>query len=137
MDELDDFVLRGIKPKRDSFIDNHVIGEIEYLLSLYDVVPSTYISYERLGFFDRNDHELRITFDNQIHAKRDNFEWDKDDYQINLLEEGKYILEIKYIKNFPLWLVKALSKLKIYPHSFSKYGTEYQNRLKGEKYETI
>ena len=138
MEELDDFVLRGIKPKRESFIDNHVIGEIEYILSLYKVQPSTFISYERLGFFAKNDHELRVTFDNKIHTKRNNFDWDKDDYETSLLEDGKYVLEIKYIQNFPLWLTRALSKLKIYPHSFSKYGTEYQNRLKGEKeYETI
>lgn len=139
MQEVDDFVLRGVKPQRESFIDKHVIGEIEYLLSLYKgIQPSTFISYERLGFFAKNDHELRITFDNQIHAKRNNFEWDKDDYEIKLLEDGLYILEIKYIQNFPLWLTKALSKLKIYPHSFSKYGTEYLNRVKGEKeYETI
>ena len=137
-EELEDFVYRGIKPIRESFIDNHVIGEIEYLLSLYKVQPSTFISYERLGFFARNDHELRLTFDNKIHAKRNNFEWDKDDYEIKLLEDGLYILEIKYIQNFPLWLTKALSKLKIYPHSFSKYGTEYLNRVKGKKeYETI
>lgn len=138
MNELDDFVLRRIKPIRESFIDNHVIGEIDYLLSLYELVPSTYISYDRLGFFCKQDHELRITFDNNIHAKRNNFEWDKEDYETTLLEDGKYILEIKYIQNFPLWLTRALSKLKIYPHSFSKFGTEYQNRLKGEKeYETI
>ena len=137
-EELDDFILRGIKPKRESFIDNHVIGEIEYLLSLYKVQPSTFISYERLGFFARNDHELRLTFDSKIHAKRNNFEWDQDDYEVNLLEEGLYVLEIKYIQNFPLWLVQALSKLKIYPHSFSKYGTEYLRRIKGEEeYETI
>lgn len=137
MEELDDFIFRGIKPKRDSFIDNHVIGEIEYFLSLYKVIPSTFISYERLGFFAKNDHELRLTFDNEIHAKRNNFDWDKDDYEVKLLEDGLYILEIKYTHNFPLWLVKSLSKLKIYPHSFSKYGTEYLNRIKGEHYETI
>ena len=85
MQEVDDFVLRGVKPQRESFIDKHVIGEIEYLLSLYKgIQPSTFISYERLGFFAKNDHELRITFDNQIHAKRNKFEWDKDDYEIKI-----------------------------------------------------
>ena len=113
MKELDNFILHRIKPIRESIIDYHVIGEIDYLLSLYDVVPSTYISYDRLGFFCKDDHELRITFDNNIHTKRNNFEWDKDDFETSLLEEGKYILEIKYIQNFPLWLTRALSKLKI------------------------
>jgi hypothetical protein len=140
-EELDDWVYKGIEPVREKYIDRQVVQEISYLLSLYKVEPNTFISYERLGLFDKNDKEFRITFDNQIHAKKTNFEWDTDDYEINLLEEGYYIMEIKTVKNFPLWLVRKLSELKIYPHSFSKYGTEYLmevERNKGGKvYESI
>ena len=39
-------------------------------------------------------------------------------------------MEIKSTVNFPLWLVKELSRLKIYPHSFSKYGEEYKLLIK-------
>ena len=54
----------------------------------------------------------------------------KDDYERDLLSEGLYIMEIKSTVNFPLWLVKELSRLKIYPHSFSKYGEEYKLLIK-------
>lgn len=128
--EVDDFINRRIKPLRTSFIDNSVIGEIDYLLEHYKIVPKVYISYERLGFFDRENKELRITFDNNIHTKRNNLVFDKDDYERNLLPERIYIMEIKSTMNFPLWLVKELSKLKIYPHSFSKYGEEYKLLIK-------
>lgn len=125
-EELDDFVLRGIPPKREKFIDNQVIKEIEYLLSLYKVTPKVYISYERLALFDRIDPELRITFDDRIHCKRHNVVFDEEDYEVDILEPGIYILEIKTVNNYPLWLVKALSSLKIYRRSFSKYGTEFK-----------
>lgn len=47
-------------------------------------------------------------------------------------------MEIKSVANFPLWLVKELSRLKIYPKSFSKYGEEYKIYLKnGVKNGTI
>lgn len=130
LQEIDDFINKRIKPHRTSFIDNSVIGEIDYLLSQYKIVPKVYISYERLGLFDRENKELRITFDNHIHTKRNNLEFDKDDYERDLLPEGLYIMEIKSTVNFPLWLVKELSRLKIYPHSFSKYGEEYKLLIK-------
>lgn len=126
LDELDDFVLNGKPPVREKFIDKQVIKEIQYLLNLYPVVPKVYISYERLALFDKEDSEFRITFDNQIHTKRNNVVFDQDDYEVNILDEGLYILEIKSVRNYPLWLVNKLSELKIYPHSFSKYGTEYK-----------
>lgn len=129
-EEIDDFILRQITPIRANFVDNEVIKEIAYVLSLYKVRPEVYISYERLGLFDINDKEFRITFDEKIHAKKNNFDWDQDDYEINLLEDGYFVMEIKTVKNFPLWLVKLLNENKIYPHSFSKYGTEYELGLK-------
>lgn len=47
-------------------------------------------------------------------------------------------MEIKSVANFPLWLVKELSRLKIYPKSFSKYGEKYKIYLKnGVKNGTI
>lgn len=129
-EELNDWIYDGIPPKRETYIDNAVIGEIDYLLSLYNVEPKVFISYERLGFFDVNNKEFRITFDNKIHTKRHNLAFDTADYELDLLKPNTYIMEIKSICNFPMWLTKELSRLKIYPKSFSKYGTEYKKYLK-------
>lgn len=125
--EMNDFINYGKKPVRTTYIDKEIIDEMDYFLSRYHLQPQAYISYERLGFFDRHNPEFRLTFDNQIHAKRNNFKWDEDDFEENLLKDGFYIMEIKSVTNFPMWLVKALSELKIYPQSFSKYGSEYIN----------
>jgi hypothetical protein len=43
-----------------------------------------------------------------------------------LLPEGYFLMEVKASQNYPLWFARALSDLKIYPTSFSKYGTEYK-----------
>lgn len=128
MQEADDFILRGIKPVKLRYVDNEIIQEMTYFFSLYSLLPKVYISYERLGFFDQNDHDFRLTFDNQIHARRSDLSWDENHYEDDLLDKSTYIMEVKSVKNFPLWLTNALSELKIYPHSFSKYGVEYQHR---------
>lgn len=132
-EELDNFVEKRILPKRDSYIDKAVIGEIDYILSLYNVEPKVFISYERLGFFDKDNKEFRITFDNKIHTKRHNLAFDTNDYEQDLLMPNTYIMEIKSVCNFPMWLTKELSRLKVYPKSFSKYGTEYKNYLKNKE----
>ncbi|MGM9971425.1 MAG: VTC domain-containing protein [Anaeroplasmataceae bacterium] len=129
--ELESWVNNKNIPKRDSYIDKAVIGEIDYILSVYKVEPKVYISYERLGFFDINNKEFRITFDNKIHTKRNNLVFDSTDYELDLLPPNTYIMEIKSVCNFPLWLVRELSRLKIYPKSFSKYGEEYKKYLEG------
>lgn len=132
--ELDDFINHHIIPQREKYIDKAVIGEISYLLNIYTVIPKIYISYERLGFFDQRNRDFRITFDNKIHTKRHNLQFDTNDYELDLLEKDTYIMEIKSTTNFPLWLVEKLSSMHIYPRSFSKYGQEYKRYLKqGEK----
>lgn len=39
-------------------------------------------------------------------------------------------MEIKVPQAYPMWLAELLSKLEIYPASFSKYGTIYSNSVK-------
>ena len=44
-------------------------------------------------------------------------------------DDNQVILEIKTLDSIPLWFVKTLSELKIYPVSFSKYGNIYKNYI--------
>ena len=39
-------------------------------------------------------------------------------------------MEIKTLGSMPLWLVRCLSELNIYPASFSKYGKIYEEGFK-------
>lgn len=129
MEELKRWMEDAVPPVRTKYVDQHIIQEISYYLKCTRFKENVYISYERLGFFDKNDKEFRVTFDSDIHTKRNNFDFDTDDYEENLLPDGTYILEIKSVRNYPIWLVNKLNELKIYRHSFSKYGTEYKRFL--------
>ena len=46
-----------------------------------------------------------------------------------LLSPDIYLLEIKTAESLPLWLVSLLSRTKIRPSGFSKYGRVFQTVL--------
>lgn len=129
-DEMSKFIGEGITPKRDKYVDKQIIKELAYLISQRKLIPATYLSYDREGFFCKDDKELRITFDTNIQSSRTNFDWESKEERKQLLDPGQYILEVKYIGPYPTWLIEALSKLKIYHKTFSKYGTSYKQYLK-------
>lgn len=121
----------NIIPDNLSHLDNQIANELNFIFKKYKLKPAVFISYDRLGYIDNIDKDLRITFDNNIHTSRKNISWDEKSYEHSLLDDNHYILEIKAKMNFPLWLARALNAFKIYPHSFSKYGTEYKLTQKG------
>jgi len=128
------FTEKGIRPKSDDYITNQVINEIGYFLKTNKVHPMAYISYTRIALFGKDNPELRITFDNHIITRRDNVALERGCYGEELLPEGKYLMEIKIPGAIPLWLSKLLAEFKIYPASFSKYGTEYKKYCIDEDY---
>lgn len=130
-EEVDELVYKGIEPVRDTYIDNQIIHEIKYCLDSYPSKPKVYIAYDRLGFFDKDNKEFRLTIDEKIYSSRTNLEFDQQVEPPYLLPEGYSLLEIKSTVNFPLWLVNTLDELGIFSTTFSKYGTEYKNYLKG------
>lgn len=129
--ELNDFIDHKIIPKRDNYFDNQVLKEMLYFISIYDVKPAVYISYERLAFFDRIDPTFRITFDDCVMSRREDFTFDSTKECRSLLQKDMYLMEVKIVNGMPFWFARALSELKIYSSSFSKYGTEYRLTVQG------
>lgn len=130
-EEMADFVLKGIKPVREKYVDKMVIEEIAYMLKYYNLKPYAFVGCYRLGYVDLENPDFRITFDEKVHARsQKDFNWEMD-YQgdQNLLPEDTYLMEIKHSSNYPLWLCKLLSENKIYPTSFSKIGTYYLSQV--------
>lgn len=125
--EATDFIEKGIVPKKNDFMSKQVVSEIEYFLSHNKVKPAAYISYRRMAFFDRDDPTFRLTLDSDILTRRDNLDLSSERYGNPLIGENQRLMEIKVSGAYPIWLVHALSALKIYKTSFSKYGTEYKN----------
>lgn len=139
LQEAYDFVQTGVKPELKEYMNKQVLNEIEYILKLYDLKPKLYLAYDRKAMFCKDNHDLRITFDTNIRTRRYDLLLEAGDYGEQLLEKGKWLMEVKAEKSLPIWLTNMLSEHRIYSTSFSKYGKEYENmlmRTKNEKEET-
>lgn len=118
----------------DSPIMNHqVMREIDYIMNFYKLEPRVFIAYDRLAFFEKNNSDFRLTIDRNIQTRREDLRLDSPIYGDQLLPEGKWLMEAKAFRSFPLWFVHFLSERKIFSTSFSKYGTEYKNYLNKQK----
>lgn len=105
---------------------NQIMKEINYYYQLYNLKPVIFIAYDRLSYCSKTDEALRITIDSNLRSRRYNLRLEQGDKGKKYFEDEKYIMEIKTIGSMPLWLVRTLSELKIYPTTFSKYGNIYK-----------
>ncbi len=114
----------------DNIPDSQIKREIEYFRSIFKgIKPSANIFYKRKAFYDRNDPNVRITFDGYIKSRNYDFDLKNGIYGNSILPEDKIIMEIKTLGAMPLWLSDILTEMQIYPTSFSKYGTAYTKTL--------
>lgn len=103
--------------------------EIDYFMNYYHPVPKMYIAYDRIAYFCESDPDFRITFDSDIRYRSNDLYLENGDHGECLLEKGFHLMELKIVGAIPLWLTHALTELKIYPTSFSKYGNIYKTQL--------
>jgi hypothetical protein len=89
-----------------------------------------FIAYDRLSYYDKDNVNFRITFDKNIRSREDNLRLEFGDTGKLYFKENMYMMETKVLNSYPVWFSNILSKLKIYPISFSKYGSIFQNKLK-------
>ncbi len=122
LEELYKYIETGELPNVSNM---QIMKEIDYVIKRYNLKPKIYLAYDRLSFYDKNDINFRITFDSNLRSR-------KDDLKLELGDAGRlydnnkfYIMELKSLTAIPLWFIKILSELKIYPKSFSKYGRIY------------
>ena len=115
-------------PPSDS--TKQISKEIDYTIKMYKgSAPSFYISYDRSAFFYKETSDIRVTFDSNITWRDTDLDLRMGSYGESLLPDGYKIMELKVPNTAPLWLAELLSKLKIYPTSFSKVGTAYKTML--------
>ena len=127
------FVKSGIAPEYKEYMNTQVMAEIEYFLSLYDLVPKVYIAYDRVAYFEKENADLRISFDTNIRTRRSDLLLESGDHGKRLLDSDVWLMEIKTSLAKPLWLCEMLSEFEIRSSSFSKYGTEYKNMMARQK----
>lgn len=135
--EAYEFTSTGIPPEIKPYMNYQVIKELEYFLKLYKPVPKLSLSYDRMAFFDRENSDLRISFDMNIRSRRYNLGLEKGDYGTRLLSEDVYLMEIKTSLAKPLWLCEMLTEFNIKRQSFSKYGTEFKQMINAEKLQNV
>ena len=92
-------------------------------------MPKVHISYDRRAYFEKNDGNFRLTFDTNIKARRENIKLEAGNDGERLLEDGKFLMEVKISNAAPIWFTRLMSELNIYPTSFSKYASEYKSYL--------
>lgn len=123
------FADNGEMPEIRDYMNKQVLKELSYFLSYYELLPKLYLAYDRTAYFERDNSDLRISFDTNIRSRRYDLRLEAGDYGEKLLDDGIYLMEIKTSLAKPLWLTKALTELNIKRNSFSKYGTEYKRYI--------
>ena len=114
-------------------INTQISREIEHMRMMYAPLrPTVFISYFREAYYGRGT-DLRITFDSDILADTEQLTLSRDVCGMPLLESGIHLMEIKCGGGVPLWLVRILSRERIYKSSFSKYGTAYREMIHNKK----
>lgn len=124
-----EYIESGVMP-----FDSQIMREIDYLMKFYrQPKPNICILCEREAFFAEESAEVRLTFDKNLRYRYGFPTADNIGEGYPILDNDKYILEIKTPGAMPLWLARALSECKIYPRSFSKYAHAYYDIMEREK----
>lgn len=111
LDEAYEFLKTGIKPEKKPYMNGQVLNEIEYFLKVYNLEPKLYIAYDRIAYFEKDNPDLRISFDMNIRSRRYDLKLETGDYGDYLLDSQTYLMEIKTALAKPLWLVHMFSEL--------------------------
>lgn len=116
--------------------DSQILREMDYCLSFYEnLAPRVFLSYEREAFFSKDDHDFRVTFDNNILWRQEDLSLCSPIGGKNLLPDGYSLMEIKTGTAVPLWMTKILTEMKLYKTSFSKYGLAYKEIFESHRNE--
>ena len=129
LSEAYNFISSGKPPELKEYMNTQVLKEIEYFLQVYRLKPKVYLAYDRIAYFEKDNNDLRISFDKNIRTRRYDVALEDGDYGEALLPDGVYLMEVKTSKAMPLWLTDMLAKYNIKKRSFSKYGTEFIHQL--------
>lgn len=130
LEEFYNYLERGIYPN----CNKQIMNEIDYLFKKYNLKPKQYIAYDRESYYDKENKNFRITFDQNLRSRKEDLNLEYGDAGKLHFKDNTYIMELKTLDSLPLWFTKVINKLKIYPTSFSKYGKIYIKNKKEEQY---
>jgi len=106
---------------------------MNYDFDRYQLQPSMLINYERYSYYLKENKRIRITFDHNLKYRDNKLDLTNGDDMHHVIDKNSYIMEIKSLDSIPINLSRLLSKLKIYPQSFSKPKYAYIKSLERKK----
>jgi hypothetical protein len=130
LDEAYAFLDSAALPEMRPYMNGQVLREVAHMVKRSALKPAAGIFYDRRAYFGTGQSALRISFDSNIQARCGDLRLEPGIFGERLLEEGLWVMEIKVERSIPLWLCRLLSEYRIFPASFSKYGTEYNRTLR-------
>ncbi len=122
----EEFVMESFQKDEPLPVHSQIGEEIQYFRNYYGALhPAVFLSYEREAYYALDQSDFRVTFDENIRYRREDFSLGSEIYGVPLLEEGQTLMEIKTSLGIPLWMTHVLTRCHIYKTSFSKYGSAY------------
>ena len=111
-------------------VHSQIAEEVAYFCSYYQTLrPVVFLSYEREAFYSRDGDDFRVTFDENLLARRQELSLNASVGGTPLLAQDQVLMEIKTAGGIPLWMSHLLAQQQIYQSSFSKYGTAYKTLI--------
>ena len=121
LNDIHNYIDFGKKP-----FNSQIMNEIDYLMRFYkNLKPKCLISYEREAYYSSENPDVRLTFDSAVRYRKDNLFLEHGSEGKAIIESGCRLMVIKTCGAMPLWLSSVLDRERIFPSSFSKYGTAY------------
>lgn len=113
------------------FDPSQIAREVDAFLKQYKTLqPTMRICYERIAMAGIRDEQFRVTFDRNITWNAGCLDLRKESGGRGLLDYGQCLMEIKVSNAMPMELASILSEWKIFPVSFSKYGSGYADLMR-------
>lgn len=137
IDDVNPFLMEHVDVPESKIVKRQVVREIDIIARNVPLEPKVVLCYDREAFFGTQpeDGDLRVTFDFNIRARRDQLDLRAGSHGRRILGEEYVLMEVKVDKAVPLWLARLMSELKIRKQRFSKYGTEFSQYILNKKQE--
>lgn len=112
-------------------LQSQIMSEIHWSMGFYGFPqPAMLIACERDAYSVKDHPNLRLTFDTNVRGRDFDLSLAKGSEGTLILPEDEVLMEVKTDGAMPLWLSHLLDEGKLYPASFSKYGTAHLRSLK-------
>ncbi len=115
--DFDQYILRKpgqTKPLQDAEV-------FFFHLFRWRMKPVVLVTYDREAYFCHFDPSLRITFDKKVRGKIYPVLDELYDDDLVITDPGYFILEVKFTRDLPLWMIEIIRSFNLLRTTYSKY----------------